>query len=300
MLEFLSPKAMTNNEQHVTLKNNKYKHMKSLFLSMFIVLFVSCNSDDSIPKDYTAENEQEIVDYIAEHNLNATATGSGLYYVIDEVGTGADITATSDVSLRYKGTFTDGGVFDEQTEGVSFNLQGVIPGFAEGVQYFNEGGSGLLLIPAHLGYGNQSSGSIPAGSVLIFEIELIDYEVENEQEIVDYIAENNLTATRSDSGLYYVINEEGTGENPTEESNVTVAYKGYLTDGDVFDESTVSGVSFNLNQVIPGWTEGIQYFKVGGNGQLLIPSHLAYGKYGNQSIPGGAVLIFDVDLKSIN
>ena len=274
--------------------------MKLFFLSMFIVLFVSCNSDDSIPKDYTVENEQEIIDYIAEHNLNATPTGSGLYYVIEEEGTGAEITSTSDISVRYKGTLTDGEVFDESTEGISFNIQGVISGFSEGVQLFNEGGSGLLIIPAHLGYGSEKSGSIPAGSVLIFEVELIDYEVENEQEIVDYITENNLTATRSDSGLYYVINEEGIGENPTEESNVTVAYKGYLTNGDVFDESTVSGVSFNLNQVIPGWTEGIQYFKEGGNGQLLIPSHLGYGRFGDQSIPGGSVLIFDIDLKSIN
>jgi len=122
----------------------------------------------------------------------------------------------------------------------------------------------------------------------------------NELEITEYISENNLIATRSDSGLYYVINEEGTGERPTETSNVTVAYKGYFLDGEVFDESDSSGASFNLNAVIEGWTEGIPYFKEGGNGILLIPAHLAYGIYGSSRIPGGTVLIFDVNLISVN
>jgi FKBP-type peptidyl-prolyl cis-trans isomerase len=158
------------------------------------------------------------------------------------------------------------------------------------------------LIPSHLAFGNSDYNGIPGGSVLIFEIEIIDYVAENEQEIMKFIEDNDLTAFKSESGsgLYYVIDEPGTGENPTANSNVTVAYKGYFTDGEVFDESDDDGVSFNLNQVIEGWTEGIQFFKEGGSGKLLIPSSLGYGKYGKQTIPGGAVLIFDVNLKSIN
>ena len=87
---------------------------------------------------------------------------------------------------------------------------------------------------------------------------------------------------------------------PTTSDNVTVAYKGYFTNGEVFDQSDSDGISFGLGQVIPGWTEGITYFKEGGRGMLLIPSHLGYGNSGRGSIPGGAVLIFDVDLKSVN
>ncbi|KUJ61653.1 peptidylprolyl isomerase [Flavobacteriaceae bacterium CRH] len=127
-----------------------------------------------------------------------------------------------------------------------------------------------------------------------------DYTVENEKEITDYIAKNDLTAQRSDSGLYYIINEEGTGEKPTSTSNVTVAYKGYYTSGKVFDESKPEGISFGLNQVIQGWTEGIPYFKVGGSGVLLVPSHLGYGPYDYRGIPGGSVLIFEVKLISVN
>jgi FKBP-type peptidyl-prolyl cis-trans isomerase len=275
--------------------------MKSLFIALFVVLFVSCNDDDdSNTTDYRAQNEQEILDYITQNNLDAKASGTGLYYVIDEIGEGSEIIATSDVSVRYKGFYTDNTLLEENTDGVSFNLQQVIPGWKEGLQYFNEGGSGMLLIPSHLAYGSEDFNGIPGGSVLIFEIEVIDYEVENEEEIVAYIADNNLDATASGSGLYYVIEEEGTGVQPEADSNVTVVYKGYFTNGTVFDESDELGISLDLNQVISGWSEGMQYFKEGGSGKLLIPSSLAYGRYGNSSIPGGAVVIFDVNLKSVN
>lgn len=127
-----------------------------------------------------------------------------------------------------------------------------------------------------------------------------DYTVENEKEIVDYIAKNKLTAQRTDSGLYYVINESGDGAQPTSSSNVTVAYKGYYSNGNVFDQSKAAGISFGLNQVIKGWTEGIPHFKVGGSGILLVPSHLGYGPFDYSGIPGGSVLIFDVKLISVN
>ena len=128
----------------------------------------------------------------------------------------------------------------------------------------------------------------------------IDYTAKNEQEIKNYIAKYSLTAQRTASGLYYVINTPGTGAQPTATSDVTVAYKGYFTNGKTFDESTSAGISFGLNQVIRGWTEGIPYFKTGGSGILLIPSNLGYGPYDYNGIPGGSVLIFDVKLISIN
>ncbi|MEZ7993154.1 MAG: FKBP-type peptidyl-prolyl cis-trans isomerase [Flavobacteriaceae bacterium] len=126
------------------------------------------------------------------------------------------------------------------------------------------------------------------------------FEPETEQDIIQYIEDNNLNATRSNSGLYYVINNEGSGTRPTSASNVTVDYKGYFLDGVVFDESNSNGISFRLNEVIQGWTEGITYFKEGGNGILLVPYNLGYGESGRGSIPGGSVLIFDIRLLSVN
>jgi len=126
------------------------------------------------------------------------------------------------------------------------------------------------------------------------------FEPETEQDIIQYIEDNNLNATRSNSGLYYVINNEGSGTRPTSASNVTVDYKGYFLDGVVFDESNSNGISFRLNEVIQGWTEGITYFREGGNGILLVPYNLGYGESGRGSIPGGSVLIFDIRLISVN
>ena len=128
----------------------------------------------------------------------------------------------------------------------------------------------------------------------------VDYTAQNEKEIVDYIAANKLIAQKSSTGLYYVINNAGTGAQPTSSSNVTVAYKGSYANGNVFDKSSDDGISFGLQQVIKGWTEGIPYFKVGGSGMLLVPSHLGYGSNDSRGIPGGSVLIFEVKLIAVN
>lgn len=128
-------------------------------------------------------------------------------------------------------------------------------------------------------------------------IERIDYDKQNEQEILDYITKNNLDATRSSTGLYYVIEKEGTGEYPNVNSDVTVNYKGYYTNEKVFDQN--DNITFNLQQVVSGWTEGITYFKKDGSGILLVPSKLGYGYDDYRGIPGGSVLIFDIDLLDV-
>lgn len=276
--------------------------MKSVFLALFVVLFVSCSTDDGVSyNDYSIENEQEISAYVASNQLDAFRTSSGLYVVVEDEGEGNTISTNSDVTVRYKATYTDGVVIDENLdEAVSFNLQYVIPGWIEGLQYFNEGGSGKLIVPAHLAYGSNDYNGVPGGSVIVFDIEVVDYNAENKQDILEYIEANNLNAEATASGLYYVIEEAGSGVAPTAYDNVTVTYKGYFTDETVFDESNDSGVTFNLDTVIEGWKEGLQYFNEGGSGKLLIPSSLAYGRYGNSAIPGGAVLIFDVQLLKVN
>jgi len=114
--------------------------------------------------------------------------------------------------------------------------------------------------------------------------------------IVKYIADHKLTATRTDSGLYYVVDVIGGGIHPNSNSQVRVSYKGYFTDGQVFDQSDAAGIIFGLNSVIKGWTEGIPYFKAGGSGKLLIPSVLGYGTSGNSGIPANSVLVFDIGL----
>jgi FKBP-type peptidyl-prolyl cis-trans isomerase len=120
-----------------------------------------------------------------------------------------------------------------------------------------------------------------------------------------FLAENakkkgiNVTET----GLQYQHDTEGTGENPGPTDKVTVHYKGTLLDGTEFDSSYKRGepISFPLNGVIPGWTEGLQLMKVGGKTTFYIPQDLAYGARPNPGgpIPPYAALIFEVELLGI-
>ncbi|MCD8528488.1 MAG: FKBP-type peptidyl-prolyl cis-trans isomerase [Chitinophagales bacterium] len=120
-----------------------------------------------------------------------------------------------------------------------------------------------------------------------------------------FLAENakNPNVKTTPSGLQYEVIEEGTGKSPLATDKVKVNYHGTLTDGSVFDSSMGrEPVTFVLNQVIPGWTEGLQLMKEGAKYRFYIPSDLAYGDQGmgGGAIPGGSTLIFDVDLLEVN
>ena len=97
-----------------------------------------------------------------------------MFYVIDNVGAGGNPNSSSNVTVIYKGYLLDGSVFDQSNPtGVTLNLSNVIQGWREGIPYFKiGGGKGKLLIPSALGYGDQAKSSIPANSVLIFDIQL--------------------------------------------------------------------------------------------------------------------------------
>jgi len=107
----------------------------------------------------------------------------------------------------------------------------------------------------------------------------------------------------TDSGLQYKVLEAGTGEqHPAATDRVKVHYQGKLLNGTVFDSSVDRGqpIDFGLNQVIPGWTEGVQLMVEGEKTRFYIPSQLAYGNRSVGRIPAGSVLIFDVELIKIN
>jgi FKBP-type peptidyl-prolyl cis-trans isomerase FkpA len=117
---------------------------------------------------------------------------------------------------------------------------------------------------------------------------------------IDAAAPTAFTATAS--GLKYRILRDGSGTKPSASQSVEVHYHGWLPDGRVFDSSYQRGqtISFGLNQVIRGWTEGMQLVGEGGMIELLIPPDLGYGARGAGGvIPGNATLCFLVELKKV-
>jgi FKBP-type peptidyl-prolyl cis-trans isomerase FkpA len=125
----------------------------------------------------------------------------------------------------------------------------------------------------------------------------------NRREGEKFLAENRSHegVKTTASGLQYQVLTAGTGPRPQQSSLVTVHYKGTLLDGTEFDSSYRHGqpATFTLNQVIPGWTEGVQLMNVGSKYRFWIPSHLAYGPQGSPpDIPPDAVLVFEIELIS--
>lgn len=128
---------------------------------------------------------------------------------------------------------------------------------------------------------------------------------ENRQTGAVFLAENKSKegVVETASGLQYLVLNKGDGaEHPKASDKVKVHYHGTLLDGTVFDSSVDRGqpLSFGLNQVIKGWTEGVQLMVVGDKTRFFIPADLAYGNQNAGAIKPGSTLIFDVELLAIN
>ncbi len=128
---------------------------------------------------------------------------------------------------------------------------------------------------------------------------------ENIQLGQEFLDKNSLTdgVLSTSSGLQYKVLQKGSGStHPAATDRVKVHYHGTLIDGTVFDSSVDRGepITFGLNQVIPGWTEGLQLMVEGEKTRLFIPSKLAYGNRATGKIKPGSTLIFDVELIGIN
>jgi FKBP-type peptidyl-prolyl cis-trans isomerase len=118
-----------------------------------------------------------------------------------------------------------------------------------------------------------------------------------------FLATNKAKAgvNTTESGLQYEVVTEGAGIKPVATDSVTCHYRGTLLNGTEFDNSYSRGepITFPLNRVIPGWTEGLQLMKVGSKYKFYVPYTLAYGAFDNGPIPGGSMLIFDVELLDV-
>lgn len=235
---------------------------------------------------------------VAAPPADAVKTASGLATKVLNPGNGKEHPSPTDlVTAHYTGWTTDGKMFDSSVVSkapVTFPLDRVIPGWSEAVQLMVAGEKRRVWIPEKLAYNGRQGR--PQG-MLVFDIELISFKPSPTKAPEDVKAPP-ADAKKTASGLYYKSLREGTGtRHPSSISRVTVHYTGWTTDGKMFDSSLTSGqpVSFPLNGVIPGWTEGLQFMVEGQKMRFWIPERLAYD--GKQAPYG--MLVFDVELIKI-
>jgi len=236
---------------------------------------------------------------------DAVKTTSGLVSKVLTPGTGKTMPSAADtVTVHYSGWTTDGKLFDssvQRGQPTSFPLDGVIKGWTEGLQLMVEGEKRRFWIPADLAYGESPGGGRPGG-LLVFDVELLNIKAAPKPPAVpEDVAAAPESAEKTASGIASRVLTKGTGStHPKATDQVKVHYSGWTTDGKLFDSSVVrdESIVFPLNQVIPGWTEGVQLMVVGEKRRLWIPGKLAYGESPPPGAPAGT-LVFDVELLEI-
>ncbi|MFT5779973.1 MAG: FKBP-type peptidyl-prolyl cis-trans isomerase FkpA [Crocinitomicaceae bacterium] len=264
------------------------------------------------PEKQEGKDQNIILDYLIANEIEAQKTESGIWYVITAPGEGDKPNENSKVKAHYNGTLLDSTKFDssyDRGQPLDFSLDQVIKGWQEAIKMLGKGGKGTFYIPSGLAYGDRRTGaSIPANTVLKFDIELVDFEevltteerAEKDQEMIKkHLADNNIVAKKLESGIWCVTTQEGEGETPSVKASVTAHYSGRLLDGKKFDSSYDRDQPFTttLNQVIVGWKKAIPTLKKGGKATFYIPSALAYGEQGTGPIiTANSVLVFDIEL----
>ncbi len=198
----------------------------------------------------------------------------------------------------------------------------------EGLTLMSPGDSAVFLVSVD-SVRKLSGGNLPAwmknGDKISYEVSLVSVKSQedakkeesakaakqievDDQILQQYFTANGITATKTASGLYYVIEKEGTGSNVAQGQTAMVMYTGKTLDGKSFDSNIDPQfqhtdplpVAIGTHSVIPGWEEGIQLLKKGTKAKLFIPSPLAYGPQSpGPGIPANSVLMFDVEVKDV-
>jgi len=302
-----------------------------------LTYMTSCTEDNTTQN--TIEQEQRFFDiYLGANYPGAVPQASGLYYVENKEGTGSMPDDSTWVLINHVAyTLPDERVFQTYLESVAKDnrmldtsaLYGPYKirngayneGFTEGLNMMREGGEATLLFTSELGYGSKNSGEVSAYQSLKYEVELLEVLGEDIEEyeaakIVAYTdtipGVENVYDTLYEVTMYYVVDESTDGPPVAIDSTIQVAYKGYLTDGRVFDQSygenyfkfTVG--DYEAQEAIRGWHLGLEHFKEGEKGRLILHYLLAYGESGrytssgNVAIPPYETLVFDVEVISVD
>ena len=253
-----------------------------------------------------AKNDLPAPADVAAPPADTVKTASGLATKVLTPGTGKEHPGAQDqVKVHYTGWTRTGKMFDSsvtRNEPATFKVDQVIKGWTEGLQLMAVGEKRRLWIPGALAYGDHPRMGAPGGD-LVFDVELLEIKAAPKPpETPADVKAPPATAKKTASGLAYTILKKGEGtRSPKATDTVTVHYSGWTTDGKLFDSSVTRGepMSFALNQVIKGWTEGVQLMKVGDTARFWIPGNLAYGDKPTRPGAPAGMLVFDIELVNV-
>ncbi len=241
---------------------------------------------------------------------SAEKSPTGLASEILEAGDDGDKPGPSDiVAAHFTGWLEDGTLLESTVvngKPAQFKLDQVsIKGWVEGLQLMTKGEKRRFWIPASLGFGENPPPGAPTGN-LIFDFELLEFTGEPKPSepipAPDDVAATPADAVTTGSGLSSKVLSKGSGsDHPSGSDEVLVHYTGWTTDGKMFDSSVARGepISFPLNGVIAGWTEGVQLMVEGEKRRFWIPGNLAYGETPSRPGAPSGTLVFDVELIKI-
>ncbi len=318
-------------------------YIRSLILSLAAGLFLvasGCKEESGI--DEKAVQELRFFDLYMSSTFKDTIdapTASGLYYIEVKEGTGGSPDADDWVLINYvlttipdetvvdtylENVAEDNGLYSEDAVYGPFKMLNGIAneGLTEGLSMMREGGKAIMCFKSDLGYGTKGTSlmkSIAGYKSLKYEVELLEvikdmvaYEGARIVSYTDTIAGVEMIQdTVIDAVMYYVVDEKTHGSQVNNDSVVEIAYKGYLLDGRVFDQSA-EGKNYEFKvgdynadtSPIRGWHLGLTGFREGEKGRLIIPYSLAYGEVGRLSgsiyaIQPFETLVFDIEVVSV-
>lgn len=291
--------------------------MKGKILIALLFLSAACVDDPVDPQkvfDKRLQKDILIIDqYLADHGItDAIKDASGVRIVIHTLGTlGLPPVAGNNIIADYAGRLlSTGAEFDSGT--VDGQLSDWITGWQIGLAMLPEGTVATLYIPSGWAYGTSARTGIPANSILIFDIDLTSVSPTTTQaskrtmdiaDIDEYLTANQITALTHDSGLRYVITQEGTGSIPALYDQVKVSIKGKLLSNNTQFLNVVGSPSATFSSRVANYLQGImvglQQMKVGGKATLYVPSGMAYGTQAYSDLPANSNVIFELELQEV-
>lgn len=284
-------------------------------LPLFLAVLTACNSDNIDTAEQLKADMDAIDAYTAAHGLNAIPDQSGIRFVITKLGKkGMPPRGDQTIKAKYVGKFLDGTVFDDGSDVAEGPLNSFIAGWQYCLNVWPSGTQGILFVPSPLGYGNRTVNSIPANSILMFEITLNEVVLTNADKarftsdttaIEKYLSDHSIAAETDTTGVRYVIEDPGTGDPPSLYTKVKFNFAGTaLTTGNEFYRgSSEPNAVFDSRVVdyLHGIKIGLMKVGKGGKVTVYIPSGLAFGPFENtqSALPANSNVKYEIELLEI-